>query len=164
MKTWGFNEPQAFLHCSSLPCAVSSDSAETARAPVKVRWLVSVASFSPQLERELSAIVREFNQINRKIEVEVQLHGDDYSTLRDLSVASLAGTLPDLATIEPSEADALNPLAIGFPSTSNDAKLLQINPVYLQKTRPNSRSWWWIKRSSFDSATTPSRCLGIGKV
>ena len=125
-----------FVAFESLPIGGRNLCLAASEAPQRIRWLVSAPPFSPQLERELTAIVREFNQISSKAEVEVHLRGDDYSTLRELSVASLAGSLPDIATLEPSESDALNSLSLSRPKALPEIKSLNLNPIYFEKSHP----------------------------
>jgi ABC-type glycerol-3-phosphate transport system substrate-binding protein len=91
-------------------------------ASAAVRFFYPSAPLSLSLEKEMEALLSEYNQLHPAATVEWVKKGEDFSSLRELMAASLAQALPDLATIEWSETASFAKTGI---ARAQDAKPFQ---------------------------------------
>ncbi len=89
-----------------------------------VRFLVPQSLSPSGAEREIGRLVDEYNARNPDAPVELLLRGGDYTTLRETLSARLAGSVVDIAAIEPSEAEALE--SIAKPVAVGDRRLREL--------------------------------------
>jgi ABC-type glycerol-3-phosphate transport system substrate-binding protein len=97
----------------SLLCLASTASAEGKPEPIE--WLLPSFPHSVSGDRALANQVEAFNRQNPATPVRLVRRGEDFSSLRELMARKLAGDLPDIAAIAPSELQAVERLQILKP-------------------------------------------------
>lgn len=77
--------------------------------------MVPHATYAPEADRELTAIVEEYNKSSPEQAVELVWRGENFSSIKNLVTLQLAGDLPEIASVEPSELAALEKMKITQP-------------------------------------------------
>ncbi len=120
----------ARLILSALPLllfvAVSPIEAAQSGAPLCRVLLPSLSSSQLSSEKALNRLIEEHNQTPgaEPRPIEILRRGTDFSSLKELTVAAMAGTTPDLAAIEASEMPALEAAHIALPRVQDRIKPL----------------------------------------
>ncbi|MGZ3696958.1 MAG: hypothetical protein ACXWP5_02595 [Bdellovibrionota bacterium] len=81
--------------------------AAASSSPTPVRLLLPRAT--TQLDAQFDLLVRDYNKLHPGTPAELLRRGEGFSSVRELMAMSLAGDLPDLAAIEPSELGVIPP-------------------------------------------------------
>lgn len=100
-------------------------------APSPLRVLLPASKSAAQFDKEMTAIVEEYNRQNPQNTVELIRRGAEFSALKELVAAHFSGTLPALAAIEAAELPALEGLGLAKPIPPDLAALVSKNHFHI---------------------------------
>ena len=106
-------------------------------SPQPIRFLLSNWSFATQFEKEMSEIVKKYNESHTDYPVQLLWRGEDFSSTKELIAQHLAGSAPEISAIEYTEFPAIQSAKI--TQSISDFKplgLKKIDTLPFKKTVP----------------------------
>ena len=132
MQAWHLKKSIAstllvFLLKCAVACAVAS-AVQSPRSKVVVRLQMPTSGLvSTKFEKEFDSLIHAYNVEHSDTVIEVIHGGDNFSSLKEVITAKMAGSLPDLALVECTEIPALVPLKIISKVPDSWKKTLQLD-------------------------------------